>query len=112
MTDPSYFDCCSGAKSLGHKDDCKNNAKNFTSMTIAYDDPVERNVMQLTIPLKKIALDHNTLQAMIEFYGFFEVAKDQAISILHTHRIRAKQSSPLILPGNNGIKGKIELKVS
>jgi len=105
-----YFECCQAAKTLGHKDDCSNNPKNTQKMTIAFDDPVEKNVMQLTIPLKKIALDQSGMQAMIEFYGFFEVAKDTAIAALHTHRMKGKRQS-LIIPGNGATQSKIKLEI-
>ena len=103
MSVEAYFDCCQAAKTLGHKDDCKYNTKNVATSIIAFDDPQELNVMQLTIPIKKLALDPNAMQAMVEFHGFFEVAKDQALAIMHTHRLRARQAkSNIILPGNNG----------
>lgn len=111
MSAEAYFECCQAAKSLGHKDDCPSNAKNLQKITIAFDDPAERNVMQLTIPLKRIALDENGIQAMIELYGSFEVAKDTAISTIQVHRMRHKQSKPgLIIPGN-GAKAPINLEV-
>ena len=67
------------------------------SYELMFDDPLERNVMTIKIPLKKVAEHTDQFGAMCFMQGFFDTAKDQAIAITQIHKIR-KRKQGLIAP--------------